>query len=117
MKSPAIIFDLLGVQPAVGRFFHASDEHGPGSAPYLVLSDQFWRSAFHADRNVVGSILELNHHPFTVVGVAPAQFHGTERFVWPDYWMPMANEEQVEGGDYLHDRTSRVTVIGRLSRG
>jgi predicted permease len=110
-------FDLLGVRPGIGRFFHASDEHGPGSAPYLVLSDQLWRSAFHADRNVVGSVLELNHHPFTVVGVAPAQFHGTERFVWPDYWMPMANEEQVEGGDYLHDRTSRVTVIGRLKPG
>ena len=62
--------------------------------------------------------MELNKHPFTVVGVAPAQFHGTERFVWPDYWMPMLNEEQVEGSDYLHRRTSvAVTVIGRLKPG
>jgi predicted permease len=62
--------------------------------------------------------VELNKHPFTVVGVAPARFHGTERFVWPDYWMPMANEEQVEGSDYLHNRTSvAVTVIGRLKPG
>ncbi len=90
-------FDLLGVQPEVGRFFHAADEHGPGSAPYLVLSDALWRSAFHADPGVVGTTVELNKHPFTVVGVAPAQFHGTERFVWPDYWMPMVNEGQVEG--------------------
>ena len=99
-------FDLLGVQPEVGRFFHAADEHGPDSAPYVVLSDALWRSAFHADRDVVGTTVELNKHPFTVVGVAPAQFHGTERFVWPDYWMPMVNQEQVEGEDYLHDRTS-----------
>lgn len=110
-------FDLLGVQPRAGRFFHAADEHGPNSAPYLVLSEQLWRSAFHADWDVVGTVVEFNEHPFTVLGVAPAQFHGTERFVWPDYWMPMANEEQVEGPDYLSDRTSRVTVIGRLKPG
>jgi predicted permease len=111
-------FDLLGVQPEVGRFFHATDEHGPDSAPYVVLSDALWRSAFQADRGVVGTTVELNKHPFTVVGVAPARFHGTERFVWPDYWMPMANEVQVEGSDYLHSRTSiAVTVIGRLKPG
>ena len=99
-------FDLLGVQPQLGRFFHAADEHGPNSAPYVVLSDALWRNAFHADPGVVGTTVDLNKHPFTVVGVAPAQFHGTERFVWPDYWIPMVNEEQVEGSDYLHSRTS-----------
>jgi predicted permease len=111
-------FDLLGVQPEVGRFFHAVDENGPGSAPYVVLSDALWRRAFQADRGVVGTTVDLNKHPFTVVGVAPARFHGTERFVWPDYWMPMVNEEQVERSDYLHSRTSiAVTVIGRLKPG
>jgi predicted permease len=111
-------FDLLGVQPEVGRFFHAVDEHGPDSAPYVVLSDALWRNAFHADPGVVGTTVELNKQPFVVVGVAPARFHGLERFVWPDYWMPMANEDQVEGSDYLHSRTSiTVTVIGRLKSG
>jgi predicted permease len=111
-------FDLLGVQPEVGRFFHAADEHGPDSAPYVVLSDGLWRSAFQADRGVVGATVELDKHPFTVVGVAPERFHGTERFVWPDYWMPMVNEQQVEGRDFLHSRTSIVaTVIGRLKPG
>jgi predicted permease len=109
-------FDMLGVRPELGRFFRAADEHGPDSAPYLVLSDNLWRSVFHADPGVVGTTVDLNKHPFTVVGVAQAQFHGTERFVWPDYWMPMANEEQVQAGsDYLQSRTStNVTVIGRL---
>ncbi len=111
-------FDLLGVQPEVGRFFHAADEHGPGSAPYLVLSDQLWRSAFQADLGVIGTIVELNRHPFKVVGVVSAPFHGTERFVWPDYWLPMVNEEQVGSGDYLHSRRdTSVTVIGRLKPG
>lgn len=105
-------FDLLGVQPEVGRFFHQADEHGPDSAPYLVLSDELWRSVFHADRSVVGATVEFDKRPFTVVGVAPAQFHGTERFVWKDYWIPL-----VERGDELYNRSSRVTVIGRLKPG
>jgi predicted permease len=111
-------FDLLGVQPEVGRFFHTADEHGPDSAPYVVLSDGLWRSTFQADPGIAGTTVDLGKHPFTVVGVAPAPFHGTERFVWPDYWMPMVNEQQVEGSDYLHSRTSiAVTVIGRLKPG
>ncbi len=111
-------FDLLGVQPETGRFFHAADEHGPDSVPYVVLSDALWRSTFHADPGVIGATVDLNKHPFTVVGVASSQFHGTERFVWPDYWVPMMNEKQVEGWDGLHSRTSIiVTVIGRLKPG
>ncbi len=111
-------FDLLGMQPELGRFFHQADEHGTGSAPYIVLSNALWRSTFHAGRDVVGTIVELNKHPFTVIGVASARFHGTERFAWPDYWVPMVNQAQVEGSDALHDRSSiGVTVIGRLKPG
>jgi len=111
-------FDLLGVQPEAGRFFHSTDEHGPRSAPYVVLSDGLWRSTFQADPGIVGTTVELNQHPFTVLGVAAAKFHGMERFVWPDYWIPIVNEEQVEGRDYLQSRTSvAVTVIGRLRAG
>ncbi|HEY5328627.1 MAG TPA: ADOP family duplicated permease [Acidobacteriaceae bacterium] len=110
-------FDLLGAQPALGRFFHATDEHGPGSAPYVVLSNSLWRTAFHADPGVIGTTVEIKKHPCTVVGVASPEFQGTERFVWPDYWLPMVNEQQVESWDYLHNRTSLVTVIGRLKPG
>ncbi len=111
-------FDMLGVQPAAGRFFHEANENGPGSAPYVVLSDAFWRKAFQSDPAIVGATVEMNRRPFTVVGVAPAEFHGLERFVWPDYWIPMVNEAQVDGGDRLHSRTSvSVTVIARLKQG
>ncbi len=111
-------FDLLGVQPKLGRFFHQVDEHGTDSVPYVVLSDVFWRRAFNADPSVVGKTVELNKRPFTITGVASERFHGTERFVWPDYWIPMANEDQLEGSDYLHGRTSvAVTVIGRIKPG
>src|SRR5437870_2901126 len=108
-------FDLLGVQPALGRFFHAADEDGPNSAPYMVLSDSLWRSAFNADPGVVGTIVRLGKDPFTVLGVAPPRFHGTERFVWPDYWIPVVNHF---GADSLRDRTGHpLTVLGRLKPG
>ncbi len=107
-------FDLLGVQPQLGRFFHSIDEHGPNSAPYVVLSDALWRSAFQADPGVVGTTVELGKQPFTVVGVASARFHGTERFAWPDFWIPMVNEQHVD----LHNRAHvAVTVIGRVKPG
>src|SRR6266404_5940576 len=108
-------FDVLGVQPAVGRFFHETDVHGPNSAPYMVLSDGLWRSAFNADPGVVGTTVRLGKDPFTVLGVAPPRFHGTERFVWPDYWIPVVNHFNAE---YLRDRTGHpLTVLGRLKPG
>jgi predicted permease len=111
-------FDLLGVRPELGRFFHANDEHGPGSAPYVVLSDALWRRVFHADPGVIGKTVNLSTHPFTIIGVAPREFHGMERFFWPDYFVPMANEEQVEGWDFLNSRLyTPVAVIGRLKPG
>src|SRR5213595_888124 len=75
-------FEMLGVQPQVGRFIQATDEHGPNSAPYVVLSDSLWRSAFNADPGVIGTTVRLYKDPFTVIGVAPARFHGSERFDW-----------------------------------
>ena len=107
-------FDLLGVQPEVGRFIHEADEHGPNSAPYLVLSNNLWRSAFNADPGVVGTTVQVDKDRYTVIGVAPAQFHGTEKFDRPDYWIPFVNW----GQQRLQDRTSiSVTVLGRLKPG
>jgi len=107
-------FDLLGVQPEVGRFIHEADEHGPNSAPYLVLSNNLWRSAFNADPGVVGTTVRIDKDPYTVIGVAPAQFHGTEKFDRPDYWIPFVNW----GQQLLQNRTSiSVTVLGRLKPG
>jgi predicted permease len=107
-------FELLGVQPEVGRFFQAVDEHGPNSAPYVVLSYNLWRSAFNADSGIVGSTVRLDKDVYTVVGVAPALFHGTEQFVWPDYWIPFVNL----GSDVLDSRTSvTLSVLGRLKPG
>jgi predicted permease len=108
-------FEMLGVQPELGRLIQPADEHGPNSAPYVVLSDALWRSAFEADPGVIGTTVRLNKDRVTVIGVAPASFHGTERLLWPDYFIPMVNYFE---RNYLQDRTGRpLVVLGRLKPG
>ena len=112
-------FDVLGIQPYLGRFIHASDEHGPNSAPYIVLTYAYWHSHFQDDRGVVGRVVRLNKHPFTILGVAPPEFHGTLLFFAPDFFVPMVNQEQVDGDNYLNARSSRwvFQVMGHLKTG
>lgn len=111
-------FDVLGVQPALGHFFHASDEHGLGSAPYVVLSYDFWRRQFAARSDVLGRAVKLNGHPFTVIGVAQQGFRGTDVFFWPDYRTPVVNAEQVTGwSDFCCRDHLRFMVMGRLNPG
>ena len=119
MATSGNYFDVLEVQPALGRFFHAADEHGPGSAPYVVISYDLWRGQLNRDPKVIGETVELNKHLFTVVGVAPEGFHGTGAFfLWPDYWIPVMNAAQVTGFDDLPYRDHfAFEVLGRLKPG
>lgn len=108
-------FDMLGVQPALGRFFHSSDEHGPNSAPYIVLSHDFWRVHFDSDAHLIGTTVDINKHPFTVIGVAPPAFHGAEVFIWPDFWMPIIDSPDGDVAEYLSNRFSHnLLILGRL---
>ena len=112
-------FDALGLQPYLGRLIHASDEHGPNSAPYVVLTYAYWHTHFQDDRGVVGRRVQLNKHPFTIVGVADPEFHGTLLFFSPDFFVPMVNQEQVEGESHLNARGKRsiFQVMGHLKPG
>jgi len=112
-------FDALEIQPFLGRFFHNADEHGPNSAPYLVLSHAYWHSHFQEDRSVVGRVVQINKHPFTILGVAPPDFSGTLLFFYPDFWVPMVNQEQVHGSSVLDDRGQRdiFMVLGHTKPG
>ena len=112
-------FDALGIQPYLGRFIHGSDEHGPNSAPYIVLGYGFWHSRFHDDTGVIGRVVRLNKHPFTIVGVAPPSFHGTLLFFTPDFFVPLVDHEQVGGLSELNSRGNRwvFEVLGHLKPG
>ena len=104
-------FDVLKLQPYIGRFFHASDEHGAGSAPYAVLSYAYWQSRFNGERSVVGRVVQINKHPFTIIGVAQPQFRGTILFVAADLFMPIVNQQQVDGEDLLTPRGSSKAIF------
>lgn len=112
-------FDLLGIQPYLGRVFHASDEHGPNSAPYIVLGYSYWHTHFQDDRAVIGRVVQLSKHPFTIVGIAPPEFHGTLVFFDTDLFIPIVNAEQLDGGNDLNARGSRWVsmTLGHLKAG
>jgi len=112
-------FDVLGIQPYLGRFFHASDEHGPNSAPYLVLTYAYWQTHFQGDRGLVGRTVQLNKHPFTIIGIAPPEFRGTFVAFSPDFFAPIVNQEQLDGQNLLNERGSRWVseVMGHLKPG
>jgi predicted permease len=111
-------FDALAIQPYLGRFFHLSDEHGPNSSPYIVLSYAYWASHFQCDRNVIGRTVLLNKHPYTILGVAPPEFLGTELFFTPDFWVPLVDQEQVDGWSNVKSRGSRsMELVGHLKAG
>jgi predicted permease len=112
-------FDVLRIHPYIGRFFHAADEHGPNSAPFIVLTYAYWHSHFQDDRSVVGRTVQLNKHPYTIIGVAPPGFQGTLMFLSPDFFMPIVNQEQLGGGD-PNDRGNTggvFEVFGHLKPG
>ncbi|MGA8038186.1 MAG: ABC transporter permease [Candidatus Acidiferrales bacterium] len=112
-------FDVLGVQPYLGRFFHASDEHGASSAPYIVLTYAYWHTHFAEDPGVIGRTVQLNKHPYTIIGVAQPGFHGTLFMFAPDFFMPFVNQEQIDGSNLLADRSTRslFQILGHLKPG
>ena len=112
-------FDVLRIQPYIGRFFHASDEHGPNSAPYIVLSYAYWHRHFQDDRTVAGRVVRLNKHPFTILGVAPPGFQGTILFFASDIFVPIVNHDQLSGEKILNARESHwmFEMVGHLKPG
>ena len=111
-------FDALGIQPYLGRFFHASDEKGINSAPYVVLSYAYWNDRFHQDSGVIGRKIDINKHPLTIIGVAPPGFRGTELFFAPALYIPLVEEPIVQGSNNLQYRENHNPwVVGRLKAG
>jgi predicted permease len=83
-RGSANLFDLLGVQPAIGRNF-SPEEDGDGHGRVVILTDSFWRSRFYADPAILGKAIVLDGAPHVVVGVLPASFH------FPKNWGPLTD--------------------------
>src|SRR3984885_15078564 len=111
-------FDALGIQPYLGRFIHASEEHGKNSVPEIVLSYALWHSQFNGDPAAGGRTIQINKHSYTVVGVAPREFRGTELFFAPDFWAPIVDSPQIAHGDSLEERGNHnAWIVGHLRPG
>ncbi len=118
-------FDVLGVRPALGRFFRPEENGSPGTHPVVVLNYAFWRRAFGADPRAVGKQISLNGITHTVVGVAPEEFGGINPFAEPpDTWIPIAMSGALtrQAGMAWWERVPRqrsswLTLVGRLAPG
>jgi len=112
-------FDVLGVRMATGSPIGADDDRVPGSGGarglVAVLSHQYWKRRFNGDAAMVGSSLRINGHPFTIVAVAPAGFHGTRVGSLPDVFVPMmfATEVFERPNSLSEPRNNWLRIIAR----
>lgn len=108
-------FDVLGVRPILGRGFLPEEEKARGGAPVVVLSYSLWQSHFGGDRSVLGRSIDINRHPYTIVGVAPRGFQGCKTGLRSDVWIPLVMDPLVWGSDRFDERgTFWLNVLGRL---
>ncbi len=108
-------FDVLGIKPALGRFFRPGEEAREGGVPYVVLNYSLWQTHFGGDPAIIGKSIELARRPVTVIGVAPKGFINAMPGVRDDAWLPLnplGNDSQMNerGSPFLN-------VIGRLRPG
>ncbi len=112
-------FDLLGVRAFLGRTLKPEDDQRSSPRPVIVLSYAAWQDRFGGDANIVGKTAKLNGLNYSIVGVAPKGFFGTEILLSPDFWVPMSMEPQIEPGNNWLDRrsTHNIWTMGRLKPG
>jgi hypothetical protein len=121
-------FEVLGVRPALGRLVAPSDDLTPGAHPVVVLSHAFWRTRFAGEADAVGRELLLNGQKFTIVGIAPEGFSGSQLGVERGLYVPMMMQAIVRppragysgemDPDLLRTRNNRwLTALGRLKPG
>jgi len=112
-------FDTLGVHPFLGRTFLPAEGTRPGGAPVVVLSYELWQTHFGSDRSIIDKTIQINKHPYTVIGVASPLFQGTQTGVRADLWLPVVMAQQFVGDqDLLRDRkVDWLMSIARMKPG
>jgi len=112
-------FDVLGVKPALGRLLRPEDDIAEGAHPVMVISHDCWQKRFAGDPNVVGRSVTVNARSFTIIGVVPRGFHGTEITYEAEMWVPMMMLGAiVKWGNDLWDRSGQSYMAqGKLKSG
>lgn len=111
-------FSVLRVQPALGRFFAGEDDAGPGSPPAVVLSHTYWQRMYGGDRAVLGKQIVLDGHEYSIIGVAPTDFHGVDADD-ADVWITVSHASLVGfPAMYLTSNNAFwLETVGRLAPG
>ncbi|MGH9373663.1 MAG: ABC transporter permease, partial [Vicinamibacterales bacterium] len=111
-------FSLLGVQPAFGRLIQPHEGRARGDAPVLVLAHEYWQSHFARDPSIIGRSARLNGRPFTIIGVTPPMFNGTDALIGVSGYVPlwMLDDLMHRTGTSILERRDahQLTVLGRL---
>jgi predicted permease len=110
-------FEVLAIKPFLGRLLQRADDDHPGASDAALLSYSGWKSYFGSDPDVVGKTIRINKHPYTIVGVTPEGFYGTEKFLQPSLFVPLANHAWLGEGDLESRRDKSVWSIVRLKDG
>jgi putative ABC transport system permease protein len=112
-------FEVLGVQPAVGRLFSQDDDRVPGAQPVVVLSHSYWERHFGSDPSVLNQVLLINNVEMTVVGVAQARFFGVQVGKTPDFFVPLMMTPQMTLNGETLDRWNDywIKVLARRKPG
>jgi putative ABC transport system permease protein len=113
-------FSMLGLQPAVGRTFAPDEGWLEAKDPLIVLSYKFWTERFGGDRGAIGRTVQINNRAFTVIGVAPRNYHGAYYFIDPDFYVPATTLSLISRAskDVLTDRNGfGFHVLARLRPG
>ncbi len=115
-------FEVLGIQPAIGRFFAADEDTKPSGNNLAVVSYSFWTNKLGSDPKITGKSLRLNAMPYTIIGVAPRGFKGTFTFAGAEeIWIPTSMYPQVLSGfakDFFNERRFlNASTVARLKPG
>src|SRR6185436_13007543 len=114
-------FDMLGVRAAHGRTFLPEEDREPGAHPVVVVSHQFWQERLEGDPRAVGKTITINGSGYTVIGIAPESFNGTDIGLQPSFWVPLAMTRQIQPNqafDWFDTRRGLfVMSLGRLKPG
>ena len=111
-------FEVVGIKPYLGRLLERADDDHPGASEAAVISFSAWKNIFGSDPNIVSKRVRINKHPYTIVGVTPEGFYGTEKFLLPDIFLPMANQASLDGATWLESRRQKMVFpIVRIKDG
>lgn len=112
-------FDVLGLHPYLGRLFLPSDETSAGANPVVVLSYGFWQRRFGGDPKIIGTTVDLNITPMTIIGISPPEFDSLQPGYQPDIRVPITMQPQMNlGPSYLDSRHDWwLNIVGRLQPG